>query len=61
MPKINEEYLAIRYRNSNLILIYSIKLKKTIRKFILTDQEIQFKKEYLENLIKYYANYNKYE
>ena len=31
LPKVNHKYIAIRKKNSNLVMIYSIKLKKVIR------------------------------
>lgn len=33
-------------------MIYSLHLKMIIRKFILTDQELIYDKQYLENMIK---------
>lgn len=40
LPKVNHRYIAIRKKSSNLVMIYSIKLKKVIRKFILTSEEL---------------------
>ena len=42
LPKINDAIIAVQIGTSNLIKIYSIKLKLFIRQFLFTKQEVHF-------------------
>ena len=42
IPKINKKILAVKIGTSNLIKIYSIKLKTFIRQFVFTTKEVEF-------------------
>ena len=42
IPKINNKILAVQIGTSNLIRIYSLKLKTFIRQFLFTKQDVAF-------------------
>ena len=42
LPKINDKIIAVQIGTSNLIKIYSIKLKQFVRQFILSDKEVVY-------------------
>ena len=44
IPKLNEKIIFVQWGSSNLIKIYSIKLKRFVRQFILTPEEIKWEK-----------------
>ena len=40
LPKINDKIIGVQIGKSNLIKIYSIRLKQFVRQFILTNKEV---------------------
>ena len=48
LPKLNRQVIAIRQKQTNLIQIYSIKLRKIIRQFIMQTDDLIFEEKKLQ-------------
>lgn len=42
MPKINTDIFAIRVKDTNLIKLYDIKMRRVTRKLLLTGEDVHF-------------------
>ena len=47
LPKLNEEIIIVNPKDTNVIKIYSIKLKMFVREFLMTTEESSFGEEFL--------------
>ena len=47
LPKLNEEIIIVNPKGTNVIKIYSIKLKMFVREFLLSPEESNFGDEFL--------------
>ena len=47
LPKLNEEIIIVNPKGTNIIKIYSIKLKMFVREFLLSDEESNFGDDFL--------------